>query len=178
VEWSVCDESAWWYEHDQLQDFIQKNCATWRYGLRNMDEAQSGFRHRTEVPPDIFHVHPTVYQPALFMNASAASADPLLRHVIGQRARRSVPQRTGGGLAPFFLAPVPLPVWHRDLPVWHRDRHRRNPAEPVPAFATNRHEECGLILPPFETLLHDKSLTPEEEWHLMRVPRIVRPNTR
>jgi hypothetical protein len=33
-------------------------------------------------------------EPALFMNTSAAIADPLLRQAFGQRARPSNPQRT------------------------------------------------------------------------------------
>ena len=56
-------------------------------------------------------------KPALFMSASAAIADPLLRRAFGQRARPSDPHRTVGDWRPSF--------WRLSLSEEQRDRHRR-----------------------------------------------------
>lgn len=60
--------------------------------------------------------------PALFMTASTASADPLLRHACGRRARPSDRQRTAVSTPPVFGAP------------------RAGLATRLGAFVTNRHE--------------------------------------
>src|SRR5687767_3154620 len=104
------------------------------------------------------------------MNASAASADPLLRHAYWPTGSPLSPS-TYWGTGTLLLGACPPSVLAQG-------QAPPQLAEPVPAFAMNRHERMRASPAAFRTLSRDKGLTSEEEWHLMRVPRIVRPDTR